>query len=347
MAETSTVKAPAKRRRILDPSAIIPVPIYSNQVNRSLQLKAPTFNVEQRKEAAEDDDFWSIVSCDVKKSPTMTVSDSDEETEPRKEEKHNDSDSELLRSPSPPPPESPVHKPSRKAKLKLNEIERRLKAVNSSLSPVDEPQRRGRPSPRIRNNADVIVLSTEDDDDVIIMTPDPSPVSTERQIPLKVRCRTDIHKIQVLPSTPLSAVVEQLSVTLGVPSRRLLLLQEEAELSPNATVRALGLGIADIIECAVMADDTVQTDTEKTDASAGDGDDLIKVRLQGKDRASAQEFSLHRDAPLGLVFSQYLSSLTEGAKKKVRFHFDGSKVSPQQTPAQLDMEDDDIIEVWT
>uniref|UniRef100_A0A3P8Q721 Rad60/SUMO-like domain-containing protein n=1 Tax=Astatotilapia calliptera TaxID=8154 RepID=A0A3P8Q721_ASTCA len=30
----------------------------------------------------------------------------------------------------------------------------------------------------------------------------------------------------------------------------------------------------------------------------------------------------------------------------LRFHFDGSKVTGSQTPAQLDMEDGDIIEVW-
>uniref|UniRef100_A0A3P9B1Y6 Rad60/SUMO-like domain-containing protein n=1 Tax=Maylandia zebra TaxID=106582 RepID=A0A3P9B1Y6_9CICH len=30
----------------------------------------------------------------------------------------------------------------------------------------------------------------------------------------------------------------------------------------------------------------------------------------------------------------------------MRFHFDGSKVTGSQTPAQLDMEDGDIIEVW-
>uniref|UniRef100_A0A7N6A5I4 NFATC2-interacting protein n=1 Tax=Anabas testudineus TaxID=64144 RepID=A0A7N6A5I4_ANATE len=38
---------------------------------------------------------------------------------------------------------------------------------------------------------------------------------------------------------------------------------------------------------------------------------------------------------------------TAGAQRKVRFHFDGSKVTHSQTPAELNMEDGDIIEVWT
>lgn len=102
----------------------------------------------------------------------------------------------------------------------------------------------------------------------------------------------------------------------------------------------------------------------------------ITVRLQSKDRDSSQEFSLHRvcssssssssssfsfvfvsgrqpvcvfvfqDAPLGSIFSQYLSRMSSSAQRAVRFHFDGVKVTHSQTPAQLDMEDGDIIEVW-
>uniref|UniRef100_A0A672Y4A6 Rad60/SUMO-like domain-containing protein n=1 Tax=Sphaeramia orbicularis TaxID=375764 RepID=A0A672Y4A6_9TELE len=44
---------------------------------------------------------------------------------------------------------------------------------------------------------------------------------------------------------------------------------------------------------------------------------------------------------------EYLSSMSAGARGNVRFHFDGGKVMANQTPAQLDMEDGDIIEVWT
>lgn len=57
--------------------------------------------------------------------------------------------------------------------------------------------------------------------------------------------------------------------------------------------------------------------------------------------------SLLQDAPLGSVFSQYVFGHKAAArKKKVCFQFDGCTVSPSQTPAELDMEDGDIIEVW-
>lgn len=169
----------------------------------------------------------------------------------------------------------------------LSEIDRRLRAVTSLMSP--EPQncrtrrRRGR---RSTDDDDVIIMNSNDDDviimsynedDVIGSTPvsggEDSPYrSSVREIPLKVRCRTDVHKIPVLSvrlcevtdyrrhhlcvcltaglcfqSTPLSYVLAELSVILNVPPPRLLLMREEVELPTDSTVGELGLGIADII----------------------------------------------------------------------------------------------------
>ncbi len=140
---------------------------------------------------------------------------------------------EAIRCPSP-PPESPVQKQSRKVKQKirwvwilssagvhtrtqltslqrgwknstclktlmlcllcvcLSEIDRKLQAVNSLLSPESKDTRTRhyqRPA--------------SPDDDVIILIPNSGSQdslygSSDREIPLKIRCRTDIHKIPVL-----------------------------------------------------------------------------------------------------------------------------------------------------
>uniref|UniRef100_A0A8C5GKU3 Rad60/SUMO-like domain-containing protein n=1 Tax=Gouania willdenowi TaxID=441366 RepID=A0A8C5GKU3_GOUWI len=44
------------------------------------------------------------------------------------------------------------------------------------------------------------------------------------------------------------------------------------------------------------------------------------------------------------VFIRFTSQMSPEKRKSVRFLFDGCKVLPHQTPAQLDMEDGDIIE---
>lgn len=315
--------APSKRKRILKPSAVVPVPVYSSRVSSCLQLKPAACLLPDSRTAA--DDLWAELTSGKPPAPPVEFSDeSDDESEPQQNQSEpSENQREDTRCPSPPPPESPVQKQSNKAKRKLSEINRKLRAVSSILSPEPQNRRSGRGRTRLSE--------LEQDDDVIIVGPVDGSDSL-REIPLKIRCRTDVHKVLVLPSTRLSDVVRQLSAILQAPPPRLLLLKEEAELPTDATVGQLGLGIADIIECLVIPAEEQSS---------------ISIKLQGKDRDSSQEFSIHREAPLSSIFSQYLSSLPAGAHRKARFHFDGSAVTGSQTAAQLDMEDGDIIEVWT
>ncbi|XP_041633822.1 NFATC2-interacting protein isoform X1 [Cheilinus undulatus] len=346
--EEVALKPRPKRRRILDPSAIVPVPVYSSKVSKSLQLKPMKAILTEQKDTGSvvDESLWSEFSSHNPAAAISTLSDSEEETE--HEEKKTQR--EEVRCCSPSPPDSPVNKHSRQFLKKMSEIDRKLQAVNSLLSP--EPQdNRSRRRKKIlppEYDDDVIILNPnnddDNDDDVVVLSTNSevqsSPYSSSvREIPLKIRCRTDIHKIPVLSSTPLSDVVEKLSIILKVPPPRLLLLRKDVELPTDSTVSELGLSIADIIECDVMA-------AEEQSAAVSSGSS-ITVRLQSKDRNSSQEFTLHKDAPLGSIFSQYTSNLSVINKRKLSFQFDGSKVTANQTPAQLDMEDGDIIEVWT
>lgn len=150
--------------------------------------------------------------------------------------------------------------------------------MNSLLSPEPQDRRtRRRVSHPPPDDEDIVITGSSDD--VIIMSPsggvEGSPYSSSvREFPLKVRCRTDVHKIPVLSvrhlplviplsqmprcdvirvllvyfqSTPLRDVVAQLSVILDVPHPRLMLMREEVELQTDSTVGEHGLGIADII----------------------------------------------------------------------------------------------------
>ncbi|XP_055797939.1 NFATC2-interacting protein isoform X2 [Salvelinus fontinalis] len=336
---TAPVKPQPKRRRIIDPSSITTVPIYSNKVNSSLQLNPTLFACDVNAgDSAEEVNLWAKSPPSKKNKPIIiALNDSEDESEPE------DKDLVDIRTPSPPPPPgSPFVKVSNRANRKILEINRKLKAVGSHLSPEAKGRsgRRGCHSPP---------LTEYDDDDIILMSPNSRPRSqplapsqdhsplTSREIALKFRSRTDLYKIPVLTTVPLSKAVEQLSVKLKVPPSRILLLRRDIELPVHSTANELGLGIADIIDCVVIAAD------DKHEPEHGD---MLTVRLQAKEKGSAQEYSLHKDAPLGSILSQYVSSMSVDARRKVRFQFDGSKVVHSQTPSQLDMEDGDVIEVW-
>ncbi|XP_030649498.1 NFATC2-interacting protein [Chanos chanos] len=343
---TKVPRPPPKRRRIIDPSAITTVPIYSNKVNSSLNLKPTIF--KQTDDGVTDGDGaspWpSSSENNEKQLNSICLSDSEEEeVELEKQRK-------IIHSPSPPPPRrSPPAKRSNRANKKIREVNRKLEAIDSMTCP--SPEKRD-PAPERYDSSSSVALDDEDeeddddDDDVVVITSDnkrkrnapcPEVNKTSREISLKFRCRTDVYRIPVLTTAPLSEAVDQLSIKLNVPPTRILLLKKEMELPVHASANQLDLGIADIIDCVVIAEG-------KQDES--DQSDVITVRLQSKEKASSQEYSLRKDAPLGSVLSSYLSTLTASAKQRVCFLFDGSKVTHNQTPSELDMEDGDVIEVW-
>ncbi|XP_052400383.1 NFATC2-interacting protein [Carassius gibelio] len=329
-------KQAPKRRRILDASSFTTVPVYSNKVNSSLNLKPITFKHTTLTDEEKGGPLWSPSPPRAEKRP-ISIDLSGSEDEPEQSEAQ-----EILHSPSPPPPPcSPPVKRSRRANQKIQEINRKLDAIGSlvCLSPEPlEPVVEYRNSPSPLNDYD-------DDDDIIIVSSDSKkkrrPLNTEergsaREISLKFRCRTELYKIPILSTAPLSKAVEQLANKLNVPPSQILLLNKDLDLPVHSSISELGLGIADIIDCVVT-----ENKQEESDKS-----NVITVRLQGKEKASAQEFSLQKNAPLGSILSQYVSGLSASARRKARFLFDGSRVTHNQTPADLDMEDGDVIEVW-
>ncbi|KAM3864003.1 NFATC2-interacting protein [Diretmus argenteus] len=286
------ITLPPKRRRIIDPSAITSVPIYSNKVSRSKRVYS---------------------SFQMKPTPVALAEN---------ENAGDFSDAGLW---SPPPTKEII--------------------IHSLIDSEEEPEVAEKSEePATRSGQRLGPPEEDDDGDVIIVTsssgrqgpPQESPQAA-RVIPLKIRCRTDLHKIPVLSSAPLSTVVDQLAAKLKVPPFRILLLRKERELPTHLSADQLGLGIADIIDSVVI------TDKDKPEA---EDDGVITVRLQGKDKGSTREYSLHREAPLGSILSQYLSSMGS-ARRKMHFRFDGSRITHSQTPSQLDMEDGDVIEAWT
>ncbi|XP_031416893.1 NFATC2-interacting protein isoform X2 [Clupea harengus] len=341
-----------KRRRILDSSAMTTVQIYSKKVDSDLKLRPLSFRTETLQDGDVEDTSpqLPVVEC-------IELSDSEDEKQDRKTQTQPVTQPDpqpephgSIQSPSPPPPPC---KGGRRPNRKLMEINRKLDAIGSLLSP--SPERRG----LVPNHSQSVAAEEEhddddeeddDDDDLVIVDPQrqrvrppaPSePRPAARHVPLKFRCRTEILRIPLLTTAPLKLAVEELSIKLKVPPSRLLLLRKEAELPVTSTISELGLGIADIIDCVVISEDSHEHD----DGNHGEGD-VITVRLQGKEKGSQQEYSVHKREPLGSVLTSYTSALTPALRRKARFLFDGSKVNPTHTPLDLDMEDGDVVEVW-
>uniref|UniRef100_A0AC11DAK4 Uncharacterized protein n=2 Tax=Caprinae TaxID=9963 RepID=A0AC11DAK4_SHEEP len=136
-------------------------------------------------------------------------------------------------------------------------------------------------------------------------------------------------------SEPLKSVVDHMAAHLGVSPSRILLLLGETELSPTATPRTLKLGVADIIDCVVLASSPEAAETSP----------LLQLRVQGKEKHQTLEVSLPPDSPLKTLMSRYEEAMGLSGHK-LSFFFDGTKLSGKELPADLGMESGDLIEVW-
>ncbi|XP_014398436.1 PREDICTED: NFATC2-interacting protein, partial [Myotis brandtii] len=226
----------------------------------------------------------------------------------------------LSRDTSPLPSPLPRTK-SRKhtrALQKLREVNKRLQDLRSCLSPK---QRQGQDH-----------LSQDDE---VVLLEGPILPRSPRRFQLKVRCRADLIRLPVTMSEPLQSVVDHMATHLGVSPSRILLLFGETELSPTATPRTLKLGVADIIDCVVLA----------SSPEAAEASHLLQLRVQGKEKHQTLQVSLSRDSPLKTLMSHYAEAMGLSGRK-LSFFFDGTQLSGKELPADLGMESRDLIEVW-
>ncbi|XP_006105423.1 NFATC2-interacting protein [Myotis lucifugus] len=310
-----------RRRLLLDPGEAPAVPVYSEKVKSSLQLLPDHLPLLKLCPPGAEEEV------DMADSSSPHAEDLSGPDSPWKRKLRSKAEEEkekrtvsLSRDTSPLPSPLPRTK-SRKhtrALQKLREVNKRLQDLRSCLSPK---QRQGQDH-----------LSQDDE---VILLEGPILPRSPRRFQLKVRCRADLIRLPVTMSEPLQSVVDHMATHLGVSPSRILLLFGETELSPTATPRTLKLGVADIIDCVVLA----------SSPEAAEASHLLQLRVQGKEKHQTLQVSLSRDSPLKTLMSHYEEAMGLSGHK-LSFFFDGTKLSGKELPADLGMESGDLIEVW-
>ncbi|PNJ33231.1 NFATC2-interacting protein isoform X1 [Pongo abelii] len=315
-------REPVRRRRrlVLDPGEAPLVPVYSGKVKSSLHLIPDDLSLlklyppgdEEEAELADSSGLYHEGSPSPG-SPWKTKLRTKDKEEKKKTE-FLDLDNSPL---SPPSPRTKSRKHTRALK-KLSEVNKRLQDLRSCLSPKP-PQGQ----------------EQQGQEDEVVLVEGPTLPETPRLFPLKIRCRADLVRLPLRMSEPLQSVVDHMATHLGVSPSRILLLFGETELSPTATPRTLKLGVADIIDCVVLASSPEATETSQQ----------LQLRVQGKEKHQTLEVSLSRDSPLKTLMSHYEEAMGLSGRK-LSFFFDGTKLSGRELPADLGMESGDLIEVW-
>ncbi|XP_025709588.1 NFATC2-interacting protein [Callorhinus ursinus] len=311
-------RAPVRRRRrlLLDPGEAPVVPVYSGKVKSSLHLIPDHQSLLKLcpPEAEEETEMADSSSPHAEDAP---FPDSPWKKKLRSKDAEEKTKEVFLvqdASPLPSPLSRTKSRKHTRALQKLREVSRRLQDLRSCLSPKQRQSR----------------------EDEVVLVEGPTLPESPRLFPLKIRCRADVVRLPVRMSEPLQRVVDHMATHLGVSPSRILLLFGETELSPTATPRTLKLGVADIIDCVVLA----------SSPEASEMSQLLQLRVQGKEKHQTLEVSLSPDSPLKTLMSRYEEAMGLSGHK-LSFFFDGTKLSGKELPADLGMESGDLIEVWS
>ncbi|XP_070573406.1 NFATC2-interacting protein-like [Ptychodera flava] len=157
---------------------------------------------------------------------------------------------------------------------------------------------------------------------------------------VKIRCKLGVQRYDMKMTDRFGVIMKSLAGKLNVDSERILLTLKDDSIVAEDTPLSTNLQITDIIDCVVV--DVNAATSDPNDVSESDND-YVQIKVQGKDK-SKKIISIKRTDPLERLMEEY-SSWKQIPRNKVTFFFDGDKLSPQNTPQDLDMETDDVIDV--
>jgi len=86
------------------------------------------------------------------------------------------------------------------------------------------------------------------------------------------------------------------------------------------------------------------TNNQESKQDGGDGSEYIKLKVVGQD-ANEIHFRVKMTTQMGKLKKSYAERLGV-PQSSLRFLFDGRRINDDETPKQLEMEADDVIEVY-
>ncbi|KAK3751801.1 hypothetical protein QZH41_013263 [Actinostola sp. cb2023] len=231
------------------------------------------------------------------------------------------------RSPSPPPP------PSQADMLR---VQRQLRAKNKKTREFDTAFSLLKQTVEADSYC-AITTRGKQASGIINLDDSPSPIVSrnraQRKMTVKVRTRSGIKRFNMKAGDKFEVVIKDLASDQNVSVENILLSINNQNILPEDTPLSKGVTVADIIECIIMES-----------CPDVDEENLIEIKVQGIDAASRKAFSVSKTKPLESLFVEY-SKFRNMERSKLKFLFDGDSLEGNETPEELDMEDENVIDV--
>lgn len=312
--------------------------IFSYRGKMALSFKAKQMKLPDSDSSESDDDeaFQRVHSAQYAENESSEVKDSDSDEDnwaikDKSVEEINSSENDvkethLTRSPTPPPAWSPELCEATKMRINLRQ-NKKLRELDNVLDSLKRSTNTSWASPDSHLSNSVIC---ENDTDAF-----PSP--SERDIVVKVRTRSGIKRFTMKAAEPFGKIISQLAQLEGATEDKIMLSLADINILGYDTPISIHLSVADIIECVVV-DKPILTDSEEEDKNS------IEIKVQGIEPDSKKAFQILKTDPLEKLMTAYCE-YRKLPRSRIKFLFDGEDLKGGETPEQLDMEHEDVIDV--
>lgn len=312
--------------------------IFSYRGKMALSFKAKQVKLQDSDSSGSDDDeaFHRVHTAQYTKSDSSDLKNSDSEddlwvTKEMSVEEINSSENDIKetyfrRSPTPPPAWSPELSEATKMRINLRQ-NKKLKELDIVLDSLKRSTKTNWASPDSQLSSSVICESDSDG------FPSPS----ERDVAVKVRTRSGIKRFTTKAAEPFGKIISQLAQLEGVSEDKIMLSLADINILGYDTPISIHLSVADIIECVVI-DKPILPDSVEEDENS------IEIKVQGKEPDSKKTFRILKTDQLEKLMTAYCE-YRKLPRSRIKFLFDGEELKGGETPEQLDMEHEDVIDV--
>lgn len=171
-----------------------------------------------------------------------------------------------------------------------------------------------------------------------IGTPSPS----ERKITIRIRTRNGVERFSIRMNDRFEGIISDLSKKQDVPVEVISLSFTDSKgnlqtLQAFDTPTSVKLSRTDIIDCIIVNSAPLHDPLE-------DEENVVNIKIQGSQADSVKLFKVLKNEPLGNIMQQY-ADFRKLSRARIAFSFDGETISSDQTPNDLEMDEDNVVDV--
>ncbi|XP_065192035.1 NFATC2-interacting protein-like [Sycon ciliatum] len=165
------------------------------------------------------------------------------------------------------------------------------------------------------------------------MIPTAVPV-VENDLLVKIRHKGVVNRISLKKTARVAELVNQFAQNHSLAPHLVTLWKGDDTLSPEHTLQQAGVLLTDILDCSVSSEDTIVQDGTRER-------NMISLKVQ--DKAKSYVLCIGKSQRLADLLALYCEK-SGNAPANVTLVFDGDKIDLSESPADLDMDNDDVVD---